>query len=647
MGCTGKGVLSSPAKPPLPLNPRSTGSHALRQATTGTRKGSHGSDHGIHTLFLQDVTHRTCAPRAQIDLNQYEKLLTRLSCDFVGADAGELDALIGKSLGEVCVTLALDRASVWRYRNDKTLVPTHAFPEGPSRLPAEGILADRVPWLWSQLAEGRVVLLPEAGAFPPEAAADADVVRPIWSGPCLFMPLRAGGQIVGALAFGARNGAWIRNEELTLRLRFMGSLVAAAFSRQRTHEALLERLEFEEVLSDLSQALSSTTSDALSVAINQVQGRICRLLRCHRGGLLEFSEDGECLTVTRVHLEPGAPALAPGDDTARPWYREALRKGRTLVLRRPLLDLPEEALEARDWVDKYDIGSHVAIPISVRNKIVGALAFESIREPRDWSDALVTRLGVVGEMIANAIDWHRSDAAMETLRRSLAHASRVLTAGELTAALAHELNQPLTAILSNALAGRRLLAAGKSDLQEIDAILADVMTETDRASAIIRHLRNYVRRGAIDAQPVDVGSAVADVGRLMASEARLRHVDLTVSATPCRLTVLGDRVQLQQIVVNLTLNALEALEGVTGRRREVHITCQEGEDQVVVTVDDTGPGLPREGEQVFEVFHTTKAHGMGVGLSLARTIARAHGGHLRVVPKETPGARFELVLPAG
>lgn len=564
----------------------------------------------------------------------------------MGATADRIEPLITRSLHEIRAILGLDRCVVWQLQGDDSMVTRHVSASADlAPPPVQCVLQDQVPWLWSRLFAGQDVCSHAPEALPPEAAQDLVLLRRMWVGSHLIVPMRAEARVMGAFSCASVHPDFEWADRLRQRLGFVASIFAAALARKESHEALMERLQFEEVLSDLSAALSSVTPDGLHRAVEQMLGRTCRLLRCQLGALLEFTEDGAELNMTHLYFATGTPEVPSESRRVPPWHREQVRRGHILVLRNLPEDLPPEAVGERAWVEHFNVASHVTIPISVRSKVVGAIAVESVGEVRDWSDTLIGRLALVGELIGNALDWQRSEAALQEVRNSLAHVGRVLTVGELTAAIAHELNQPQTAIVSNAYAGKRLLARSAPDLAEIGDILRDVAADAIRAGEIIQRLRDFLRRGTLDVSPLDLGEAVEEVGRLVANEAGLRRVTLEVSVSRPLPLVAGDRVQLQQVLLNLAMNALEALECAADGPRCLAITCGPLDGQVVVTVEDTGPGVPDPGPRIFEAFVTTKRDGMGMGLSIARTIAHAHRGDLELVPRDGAGARFDLRLP--
>ena len=230
-------------------------------------------------------------------------------------------------------------------------------------------------------------------------------------------------------------------------------------------------------------------------------------------------------------------------------------------------------------------------------------------------------------------------------RQELAHFTRVSAMGELAASLAHELNQPLAGILANAQAGQRFLASGRPDLEEIREILGDIVADDRRAGEVIRRLREMLRKAAPSRVSLDLNALIGDVAKLLSSDALIRGLSIVHDFDPKLPPVYGDRVELQQVVLNLLVNAMEAMAtpDAAGRIVVVRTACSDP-GTVEVSVQDAGTGIGAAA--IFEPFYTTKAEGMGMGLSIARSIIEAHGGRIWAENNETGGATFRFALAA-
>jgi two-component system, LuxR family, sensor kinase FixL len=238
---------------------------------------------------------------------------------------------------------------------------------------------------------------------------------------------------------------------------------------------------------------------------------------------------------------------------------------------------------------------------------------------------------------------------VEEANRDLAHASRVALLGELTASIAHEINQPLGAILSNADAAELLLESESPSLDEVRKILADIRNDDLRASEIIRHIRLLTRKHVMQMESLDVNELAGEVVRLMEAEARRRNVSLRTKFTAAPATIFGDRVHLQQVLMNLLLNGMEAMgDTPESQRRLLLRTATNGQRRVEISVIDSGRGIPPEKlSRLFESFFTTKENGMGLGLAIARSIIDSHHGQIFAENNSDVGATFRFDLPVG
>lgn len=225
--------------------------------------------------------------------------------------------------------------------------------------------------------------------------------------------------------------------------------------------------------------------------------------------------------------------------------------------------------------------------------------------------------------------------------------TRVTTLGELSATLAHELNQPLTAILSNAQAAQRLLAQGMLEMEELNAILQDIVTADQRASDVIRHLRAMLQKGPAPCQALNINDVIRNVSRLMHSDLVAKKVGLIMKLAANLPSVAGDPIQLQQVLLNLLLNGADAMLDSPRQPRQLRVrTVCRDIATLEVTVCDTGVGIdPDQMESIFEPFVTTKPNGLGMGLAISRSIITAHGGRLWAENNPEGGATFHFTLP--
>ena len=295
---------------------------------------------------------------------------------------------------------------------------------------------------------------------------------------------------------------------------------------------------------------------------------------------------------------------------------------------------------------------------------------EHTRQPgrgRDLEMSLRTRSGAVlraictseqiemsGEpcyisIIRDVTDQRRLEREAEEQRRQMTHLTRVASLGQLSGALAHELNQPLTAILSNAQAAQRYLAHESIDLNELREILGDIVSDDKRAAEVIKRLRALLQRGETQFQPLDINEVINEALTFAHGDVVLRNVTVRTSLAPELPAVRGDRVQLQQVLLNLIVNACDAMNSNESVERELTVaTALDSAGDVHVAIGDRGHGIAEARlDQVFEPFYTTKADGLGFGLSISRSIIAAHTGRLWAENNPDRGATFNFSIPVG
>ena len=265
---------------------------------------------------------------------------------------------------------------------------------------------------------------------------------------------------------------------------------------------------------------------------------------------------------------------------------------------------------------------------------------EMILKPMRTVDASFVLVSLV-----DVTERRQNERTAARQRDEIAHLSRVAALGELSGSLAHEINQPLMGILSNAQAAQRFLARDEVNLDEVREILVDIVEDDKRAGEVIRRLRALLKKGEMQKRPLDINSIVDDVMRLTRNDLMNRDVAVSTELMPDLPPVFGDQIQLQQVLLNLVMNACEAMEAVSGPS-QVHIrTCRTDGGDIEMSVSDRGGGIPSgDLERIFEPFVTAKEHGTGLGLSICRTIIGAHGGRLWA-ENIGAGATFRCTLP--
>ena len=548
----------------------------------------------------------------------------------------------------------------------------------------------------------------------------------------------------------------------------------AVDDRSRLRDMLGERLEFEMLIAHLSTTFINVPAENVDEEIERGLREAVEFLGIDRGGLAQFSEDGQELWMTHSHNTPGIEPF-PRLNIAPlwPWYTAQMRRGEVLRLSRLPEELPPEAGPEAAYCRQKGLKAHLGIPFNVGNKIIGGLGFASFRRPRDWPDRLVANLQLVAEIFANALARKRADLALrerearfrvlsdaapvmvwmsgrdkrctyfnrpwleftgrtlerelgdgwsegvypgdlqrclstyvnafdarqdfrmeyrlrradgayrwvldigaprydaagafegyigscidvtdqrsaaeeaQQLREQLTRAGRLITVGEVTASIAHEVNQPLCAIVSNAQTVQRMLTSEAVDLAEVREAVEDIAADGLRASAVLARIRNLLRRSTAERTRLDVNELVREVHAVVQAQLARRHIAVTFELAEGLPPAFGDRVQLAQVIVNFITNAIDAMDNVVPDSRDLVIrTSLAQDDGVTVAVEDSGVGLKVQNpKDLFAALYTTKPDGLGMGLAICKSIVENHGGTIWASSNARCGATFQFSLP--
>lgn len=413
-----------------------------------------------------------------------------------------------------------------------------------------------------------------------------------------------------------------------------------------------ERLRFEGFLAELSATFVNVPAEQVDSEIESALRQIVEFLGIDRSGFGEVSADGKQILITHSFELPGvAPSPRCIVDERMPWYAQAVWRGETLVFNRLPDELPAEAMPEREFCIHTELKSQLTIPLKMMGTVVGGIGFASIRAYRNWPNELVDRLRLVGGIFTNALARKRADEARKSaeeqsriLREELAHATRQELVRHLATSIAHEVNQPFCAIASNAQTALDLLDMG--DIEELKNALKDIWSDARRGSDIIGRIRSMVKKEQPARSVTCLASMIEELLPLLSREAKAKNISLHFDAEQ-DLHVLCDRVQLQQVLVNLFLNAIEALGDASVGPPVVRIrTCLESAGWAHVSVSDTGAGLSNDDcDKVFTPYFTTKRNGLGMGLSISRSIIDSHGGTLWATPGTECGTIFQFRIP--
>jgi C4-dicarboxylate-specific signal transduction histidine kinase len=272
-------------------------------------------------------------------------------------------------------------------------------------------------------------------------------------------------------------------------------------------------------------------------------------------------------------------------------------------------------------------------------------------ERYSWQIALVAGIILVQALLISLLlKEHRRRQTAEVQARQrmaeLAHVNRFSTAGELTASIAHEINQPLGSILTNAETAEEILKSSSPDIAELKEIINDIVHDDRRATEVIRRMRALLKKTPFEQKQFDLNDVVQETSGFFSALAVGRNFEMVSVITPEALPLLGDRIHLQQVILNLVMNGIDAMSDMPSENRIITIRTSRLENFAELSVSDRGPGIPEDKlRQVFEPFFTSKAEGMGMGLSIARTIIEAHQGQILATNRCHGGASFRIKLP--
>jgi signal transduction histidine kinase len=278
------------------------------------------------------------------------------------------------------------------------------------------------------------------------------------------------------------------------------------------------------------------------------------------------------------------------------------------------------------------------------------------REPTIWQRypwqiafivaVILAQAGLISVLLHEHHQRRLAEVQSKQRMAELAHINRYSTAGELTASISHEINQPLGAILTNAETAQSMLRSSRPDIEELNNIVNDIIQDDRRASEVIRRMRSLLKKAPFEQKRFDLNALVGETVEFLSSLAVARKVELADFIMPVVLPIVGDRIQLQQVILNLVVNAIDAMADMPSESRKISIRTSRGENCAELVVSDRGPGIPADRlKEIFEPFFTSKAQGMGMGLSIARTIVEAHNGRIWAENQPGEGASFQIRLP--
>jgi signal transduction histidine kinase len=519
-------------------------------------------------------------------------------------DAGGTDRWLQEWLQRLGMFLGLDRAAVVQARQG-AFQATHWWSADAAPAPVPVPTRD-FPWSTDLLRHGKTVRVSRLADLPPEAAIDRQAWEKEGIKSLLATPLIDRDRVIGQLILATCGSERDWPAEVVTHLRLVGDIFAGALVARRAETARAA----SERLSEILLGVVSRPTAVLDPAGKVVNANAAWV----RLGQEPGSDGIPWAPLGGNYLEACGHAAAAGES---PLARQAFEGvGAVLAAGR------EDRRLKYEWPDGHP-REILIIPLH-----------------RPEGGSVVSCL--------DSADLERAERDAQELRQTIAHFGRVATLGELSASLAHELNQPLTAILSNVQAARRFLAAGPQNLDEIGEILSDIEDDDRRAGEVIRRLRALMRKEAADRETLRLPELVHEVLSLMSADARTRQLSIRLELDETLPPVRADRVQLSQVVLNLLLNGADAMRHTRPGERELLLRAwRYDERSVALSVRDRGTGIQAEPiERIFEPFYTSKAEGLGVGLCICQTILQAHGGRIWAANNPDHGATLHLVLPA-
>jgi signal transduction histidine kinase len=409
-----------------------------------------------------------------------------------------------------------------------------------------------------------------------------------------------------------------------------------------------ELIEQQAAISEVLRAIASSPHD-LQPIFDAILDSATRLCRADIGSLRLSEESG----LRRVALR-GDPLLVSQASSSPVLAEKGSLLGGLATSRLPthIPDFTAVEGDLRDdfWKAVVNAGfrTGLVVPLLKDNEIVGMITLGR-KQVQPFTDKQISLFRDFAAQAIIALESTRRERQYREAQMALAHANRVATMGQLTASITHEVNQPITAAVTYALAARRWLSADPPNFREVDDALSLIVKEGTRAGEVVERVRALIKKVPARKDAVAIDDAILEVIALTRTEAANNSVSVRTQFAEGLPRVQGDRVQLQQVMLNLIVNAIQAMSGIGEGARELQISIDAvpTEGSVRVGVRDTGPGLsPERLSRLFEPFYTTKPEGMGMGLSICRSIIEAHGGRLWAIPCEPQGALFQFTIPA-
>ena len=544
-------------------------------------------------------TSRTSDPSLE-ELLAFERLLSNLSARFANVSCQQVVAEVEIALKQLLKFLDFNRGNFVEFADGGKQEILCSVALGRVQLLPLGPLPPHLSWFVRELLAGRTVIIRSYEDFPPEAAAAAEYYHRVGIRSLLVIPLSVGGRVMAAIGFGSLRTTRRWPEEFIARVKVIGDVMAQALVRTRSEAALRASEE-------RWRSIFETSTLPIMILDHD----------------LHYTATNPAFRAMLGYTDDELRRLTPLDIT--------VQEERDTTLKR-LADLRERKIDhyVREKQYRRKDGKIIWAQISV--------ARVSLSEPEMF--------------IVTMIDITETKQARDYLRATqseLARVARVTTLGQMAVSIAHELKQPLAAITSNCYATLRWLAKEPPNLEKVRACIDRITAATHRAGQVIDGIRAMFQKGNQEKELLNVNQLIREVLELGSGQAHEKRVivrsDLPDEIPP----VLANRIQLQQVMLNLITNAIEAMDSVTDGQRLLQVTSTSySPGNVVIAVEDSGSGMDsNDVNRIFDPFFTTKPHGMGMGLSICRSIVEAHDGRLSARSAVGRGSVFEITLPVG
>jgi C4-dicarboxylate-specific signal transduction histidine kinase len=419
-------------------------------------------------------------------------------------------------------------------------------------------------------------------------------------------------------------------------------------SRSELQQELTEVARHRAAISEVVRAIASSPHD-LQPIFDTIIGSATHLCRANMGTLRLCEEEGRRLVARILHPNTLAERWSPPMFLQSGSLMALIANG--LPVHVPDAELADLELQRvpgiPESVNLIGIRTFLVVPMLAEEGVIGTFFIGRARV-QPFTDIEIELIMDFAAQAAIGLEIIRRERQYREVQMQLAHANRVATMGQLMASIAHELKQPLTAVVTSGNATSRWLKRDPPEIEEANQSVDRIIKETNRASDILERIHRLVKKDLPRADTLNNNDAIIEVIPLIQSEAVKDGVTVQTQLADHLPNIQGDRVQLQQVILNLIINAIQAMSGLTEGTRELHISTESSEEEGVrVALQDSGPGLSAETlQRLFEPFYTTKPNGMGMGLSICRSIIEVHGGRLWATGLHPNGALFQFAIPA-